>query len=89
MYLSICTLVDYKKSATNQVAFCRKKKKKKVRPVVVLFITESFWMNTCKMTSVYAHSRRITTKGAHGYLVCKMKENKEVAKGREKPVRCG
>lgn len=55
----------------------------------MLFITESFWMNTCKMTSVYAHSRRITTKGAHGYLVCKMKENKEAAKGREKPVRCG
>lgn len=67
-------------------------KKKKVRPVVVHFITESFWMNDqgiCKMTSVYAHSRRITTKRAHGYLVCKMKENKEAAKRRVKPVRHG
>lgn len=41
------------------------------------------------MISVYAHSRRITTKRAHGYLVCKMKENKEAAKRRVKPVRHG
>lgn len=41
------------------------------------------------MARICAHSRGLAAKRTYGYLVCKMKENKEAAKGRVELVRHG
>lgn len=41
------------------------------------------------MTRICAHSRRLTGKRTCGYLVCKMKENKEETQSRVELVRHG